>query len=106
MIRATVSALSISGRLKARDTLERLTPTAAATWLIVTDPLGDLAMIADLPRQGVARPTCTVGDEALDRHSRPGNRFPGCLTCNRLHGSVAGSGGPRVVRNYWNSWSH
>src|SRR6185437_1236406 len=32
---ATVWALSSSGRLKARDTLDRLTPAMIATWLMV-----------------------------------------------------------------------
>ncbi len=36
VIRWTVSGLSSSGRLKARDTLDRFTPAAAATWLIVS----------------------------------------------------------------------
>jgi hypothetical protein len=35
-MRATVSGLRSSGRLKARETLERSTPTSLATWLIVT----------------------------------------------------------------------
>ena len=33
--RSTVSGLSMSGLVKARDTVERLTPASAATWLIV-----------------------------------------------------------------------
>jgi hypothetical protein len=106
MIRATVSALSISGRLKARDTLERLTPTAAATWLIVTDPLGDLAMIADLPRQGVAQPTCTVGRRSPRPAFSSGQQVSRLLDMQPVAWKRCGIGGPSVVRNYWNSWSH
>jgi hypothetical protein len=44
-MRATVSGLKSSGRLKARETLERSTPTSLATWLIVTGVRVGFALI-------------------------------------------------------------